>query len=71
MSPKLLHALALVIGAAVILNGFLGRNLWNDVEMPISDEWRPDKKPPSKTARIFYILFGGGLFTYGVIGFLR
>ena len=71
MSPKLLHALALVIGAAVILNGFLGRDLRNDVDMPMTEKEKADKTPPTKGARAVYILFGSGLFAYGLVQLLR
>lgn len=71
MSSKFLDAWGLVIGAAVILNGFFSRSLWNDVEMPMTEERRPDKTPPTKLDRAIYILFGGGLFAYGLVQLLR
>jgi hypothetical protein len=67
MSSRLLWAALLVGGVAIVVNGFFGRDLRNDVEMPMTEEERADKTPPSKTARIFYILFGGGLFIYGLV----
>jgi hypothetical protein len=71
MSARVVDAILLVVGAAVVINGFFGRDLRSDVEMPMTAEERADKTPPSKMARIFYILFGGGLFVYGVVQILR
>lgn len=71
MSEKVVSAILLVVGAAVVINGFFGRDLRNDVEMPMTEEERADKTPPTKGARIVYILFGGGLFVYGLIQIVR
>jgi hypothetical protein len=71
MSSKLLWAWALVIGAAVIINGFFGRDLRNDVEMPMTEEERADKTPPTLASRFIYVLCGAGLFIYGLIHILR
>jgi hypothetical protein len=70
MSGRLLNAFLLVGGAAIVLNGLFGRDLRNDVEMPMTDEELADKTPPTKTARIIYIIFGGGLFVYGLVQIL-
>lgn len=71
MSSRILLATLLVGGAAIVVNGFFGRDLRNDVEMPMTEEERADKTPPSKAARVFYILFGGGLVIYGLVGLIR
>jgi hypothetical protein len=70
MSTRVVSAILLVVGAAVVINGFFGRDLRNDVEMPMTAEERADKTPPTKVTRVFYILFGGGLFVYGLVQIL-
>lgn len=70
MSSRLLWASALVIGAAVIINGLFGRDLRNEVEMPMTEEERADKTPPTFASRFVYVLFGAGLFIYGLIHIL-
>jgi hypothetical protein len=71
MSSRWGWATALVIGAAVIINGFFGRDLRNDVEMPMTEEERADKTPPTLASRLIYVLFGAALFIYGLIHILR
>ena len=66
MSERLLSATLLIGGAAIVLNGLFGRDLRNDVEMPMTEAELADKTPPSKTARTMYIFFGLVLVIYGV-----
>jgi hypothetical protein len=61
----------LVFGAACMVWGFFGKDLRNDVEMPMTEEEKTDKTPPSRTTRAFYILFAAGLFVYGLLTFHR
>jgi hypothetical protein len=71
MSSRWGWATALVGGAAVIINGLFGRDLRNDVEMPMTEEEQEDKTPPTLASRLIYVLFGAGLFIYGLIHMLR
>ena len=71
MSSRLLSATLLVVGAAVVINGFIGRDLRNDVEMPMTTEERADKTPPSTVARLIAVLFGLSLFIWGLINLLH
>jgi hypothetical protein len=71
MSSRLLSATLLVGGAAVVINGFIGRDLRNDVEMPMTMEERADKTPPSTVARLIAVLFGLSLFIWGLISLLH
>jgi hypothetical protein len=71
VSSRLLSATLLVGGAAVVINGFIGRDLRSDVEMPLTEEERADKTPPSKVARLIAILFGLSLFIWGLIHLLH
>ena len=63
------NVMALVGGIAIIINGVFGRDLRNDVEMPMSATELKDKHPPTKTARAAYILFGALLSSYGAFTF--
>jgi len=63
---------ALIIGGiAVIVNGFLGKSIRNDVEVPLSKEERENPQPPTRSARLVYILFGILLCAYGAFRIFR
>ena len=63
--------MCLVLGAACMVWGFFGKDLRNDVEMPMTEEEKADRTPPSRTARALYILFAAGLLVYGLLTFPR
>jgi hypothetical protein len=71
VSSRLLPATLLVGGAAVVINGFFGRDLRSDVEMPMTKKEQADKTSPSIPARFIYILFGLSLFIWGLIHLLH
>jgi hypothetical protein len=71
ISSRLLSATLLVGGASVVINGFIGRDLRNDLEMPLTEEERADKTPPSTVARLIAIVFGLSLFIWGFVGLLH
>jgi hypothetical protein len=71
MSSRLAWAILLVGGAAVFINGFIGRDLRSDVEMPLTEEEQADETPPSTVARLIAILFGLSLFIWGLINLLH
>lgn len=71
MNARLLDAMLLVGGAAIVINGLFGHNLKNDVEMPMTDEELADRTAPTKKARVVYLVFGAGLFLYGLISILH
>lgn len=59
---------ALVIGGiAIVINGFFGESLINDVEMPLSKEERENPQPPTRSDRLVHISFGTFLCAYGAL----
>jgi hypothetical protein len=71
MDSRLSSAMCVVLGAACLAWGFFGKDLRNDVEIPMTEGEKADRKPPSRTARAFYILFAVGLLAYGLLTFSR
>ncbi len=71
MSTKLVDAILLVVGAAVIVNGFIGRRLYNDADMAITKEELENMKAPSKVMRTIYILAGAAMFVYGLVNIVH
>ncbi len=58
---------ALIVGGiAIVINGFVGGSIRNDVEVPLSREERENPQPPTRSARFVYIAFGLVLCGYGV-----
>ena len=68
---RLLDCALLVGGVAIIINGFVGKSIRNDVEMPLTKEERENPKPPTRSGRLVYIAFGLLLCAYGVFGLVR
>jgi membrane-associated HD superfamily phosphohydrolase len=71
MKTRLVDAILLVVGAAVIVNGFVGSRLYNDADMAITKVELKDMKSPSKITRAVYILAGVVMFVYGFLNILR
>jgi hypothetical protein len=59
----------IVVGLAVIMNGFVGKSLLNDVEMPLSQEELDNPQAPTRWARILYIVFGLLIVAFGIFRF--
>jgi hypothetical protein len=71
MNSRLPWAIELVGGAAVVVHGFIGRDLWNYVEMPMTEEEQADRTPPSTAAKCICILFGLSLSIWGFLHLLH
>lgn len=67
---KLLGAALIVGGIAILINGFLGRSIKNDVGMPFTKQERENPEAPTRIARSTYIGFGLLLCGYGVYQYL-
>ncbi len=61
----------LIGGIAIIINGFVGKSIRNDVEMPLTKDERENPKPPTRSARLVYIAFGLLLCGYGLFCIIR
>jgi hypothetical protein len=59
----------IVVGLAVIMNGFVGKSLLDDVEMPLSQEELDNPQAPTRWARILYIVFGLLIVAFGIFRF--
>jgi len=56
----------LVFGLVCFIYGFFGRNLRNEVEMPMTEEQRANQTAPTLFARILYIVFAGAMFLWAL-----
>ena len=54
----ILYSALIIGGVAIVINGFVGKSIRNDVEVPLSKEERENSQPPTRLARFVYITFG-------------
>ncbi len=71
MNSRLVNAILVVVGAAVIVNGIFGRYLYNDAEMAMTKAELVNLKKPSRIIRSVYVFAGAAMVIYGLSAILH